>query len=240
MTNLTAALRSLPSRTAALRSTWWWTDLLLPFFITRSVWILAAYYAVFNYQPNPTYIDYAKRGYFLSKYFLLDIFSRWDARHYLSIAKDGYSFSGSLGQNMDNIAFFPPLPLPGEGTDLACVWMDGPENTRQPVSFDRPPAFQSAFPGRLCSVVLCGGKTAEDSDSTARRAIGWLMVFPVAFIFSSFYTESLFFFLSIAAFAAASSNRWMWAGLCAGLLSLNSHPGFNRRFYVGIVVHAAA
>ncbi len=51
-----------------------------PFVVTRTVWVLIAYYAYGNYVANPSYEKYYKQGYFLTRYFLLDIFARWDAR----------------------------------------------------------------------------------------------------------------------------------------------------------------
>lgn len=62
-----------------------------------------------------------------------------------------------------------------------------------------------------------------------RGNIKWILLFlimyPVSFFFGSIYTESLFMFLTFAAFYAARKKRWMWAGVLAGLASATRLTG---------------
>jgi hypothetical protein len=52
-------------------------------------------------------------------------------------------------------------------------------------------------------------------ESTARRTIVLLSVFPFAYAFSAMYTESLFLLACAGAFYCAHRRWWLCAGLCA-------------------------
>jgi hypothetical protein len=59
--------------------------------------------------------------------------------------------------------------------------------------------------------------------SSTRRAIAFLLLFPVSFFFFSAYTESLFLLMVLSAFRAMKDRSWHWAGFwifCAILTRL--------------------
>lgn len=210
---------------AAQVPAWVWSAVLAPFLITRLAYVLVGLYVSPNFQPNPTYQQYAARGWFLSRYFLLDIFARWDGRHYLAIARDGYSFSGALGETMSNIAFFPLYPY----LVKALTWLTlGWTGQKTPDSLYLLIGILLSNLFFLAGAYLLYRLATEHlrmNENAARRALVLLFLFPTSFIFSSFYTESLFFFLSLAAFWAAFQRRWMWVGILAGLLALTRPTG---------------
>src|SRR5206468_10544201 len=55
------------------------------------------------------------------------------------------------------------------------------------------------------------------NDEIAARAIIYLLIFPTTFFFSSVYSESLLFALSVVAFYYARKNRWLLACIFSAL-----------------------
>lgn len=200
--------------------TWLWRGILLPFIITRLCWLLTAYYAAENYLGNPTYQKYIDRGFFLTRIFVLDIFTRWDSASYFSIVTGGYSPSSDIHSVYSNIAFFPLYPY----LVKSLGWL----------GISLPGGFYIALGLLLSNLFFLGGlvllsrlitQEFKFSNLSAEKTFGLLFVFPTAFIFSCFYTESLFFFLSILCISLAYKNRWGWAALSAGFLLVTRTQG---------------
>jgi hypothetical protein len=199
---------------------WFWNLILLPFLVTRTIWVLVGYFAYGNYVTNPNYTKYYERGFFLTKYFLLDMFARWDSAWYLSIIQNGYQPSADLTQSYSNMAFFPLYPY----LVKSLGWL----------GVDLPAAYY-ILAGLLLSNILFLAAMAllyrltlvelKFNEATARRALGLLFVFPSAFFFSSFYTESLFLFLAVLGFTLAMRGNWLGAGLVAALGVLTRSQG---------------
>jgi hypothetical protein len=66
---------------------------------------------------------------------------------------------------------------------------------------------------QLHKLTLQLGLEPNDAD----RAIFYLAAFPTSYFFSFPFTESLFLFLSVSCFLAATRDSWWFAGLCGGL-----------------------
>ncbi len=200
-------------------SGWMWKSLVFPFLCTRGIWLLIGLLSV-NFAANPTYAEYAQRGWFLSPHWLIDIWTRWDAKWYLTIIEGGYSAPADLTNTISNIAFFPLYSY----IIKAVVWL-----------FPNALVSRSLIllVGLLLSnlaFLLAGGLVYRLAarlfdDQTAHRTLQLYFVFPTAFIFSAFYTESLFLLLAAAMFILAEQKRWLVAGLLAGLLALARPQG---------------
>ncbi len=199
---------------------WFWNVILFPFLVTRATWILVAYFAYNNYLPNPNYLRYVKQGYFLTRIFPLDIFTRWDSRWYLSIIKTGYQASANLKTTYSNLAFFPLYPYLVKSVGwLGLSLSDG-------FYIFLGLLLSSLF--FLASAVLLYRLTISSlgfDEDTARRTLILLIVFPVSFFFSAFYPESLFLFLTLLGFTFALEEKWAWAGICAALLIITKPTG---------------
>jgi hypothetical protein len=63
------------------------------------------------------------------------------------------------------------------------------------------------------------------SETAVKRGLGLWFVFPASFIFSCFYTESLFLFLTVLGFTAAFERRWWLVGVTAALVMLTRVQG---------------
>jgi Gpi18-like mannosyltransferase len=134
----------------------------------------------------------------------VETLSTWDGEHYDAIARNGYS---TQGWEWRNLAFFPLLP------SIARLF-----GGRQ------APALAGILVSQLCllgSVLLIGHIARENEEAALYEEPGfWLLVSPVAFFLSVFYSESLFLFLTLLMVAAYRKNLFGTAcvvGILAGL-----------------------
>lgn len=199
---------------------WFLDSVLLPFALTRAIWVLVGYFAYGNYVTNPSYEKYYRQGYFLTKYFILDIFARWDARWYLSIIRDGYQPSAELTQYYSNLAFFPLYPY----LVKSLGWL----------GLELPNAFYITVGLALSNLLFIlamalfyrlVARELGFGAGAAARALGLIFVFPAGFFFASFYTESLFLFLAVLGFTFALRENWAGAGITAALGVLTRSQG---------------
>ncbi len=199
---------------------WFWKSILFPFLVTRSIWVLVAYFATGNYLSNPSYITYVKRGYFLTRVFPLDIFARWDSRWYFSIIKDGYQASVNLKTAYSNMAFFPLYPYLVKS--LGWFGLDLPNGYYILVGLILSNLCFLASAMLLYKLII---GPLGFRHATAQRTLGLLFVFPASFFFASFYPESLFLFLTLAAFTLALQEKWLLTGVCTALAILARPQG---------------
>jgi hypothetical protein len=199
---------------------WFWESVLFPFLVTRSIWELVAYFAYGNFVPNPSYPRYIERGYFLTRIFPLDIFARWDSNWYFSIIKGGYQPSADLTQSYSNMAFFPLYPYLVKS--LGWFGFDLPDGYYILVGVLLSNLLFIAALALLYRLIIVELKFSEE---TAKRTLGLIFVFPAAFFFASFYTESLFLFLAVAGFTFALREKWPAAGIIAALAVLTRSQG---------------
>jgi hypothetical protein len=171
-----------------------------------AIW-LAAIFAFFFFEPNrhpnadrwdtPRLHDL---GYFT------DIWARWDSDFFLRIAEHGYDQAS---------AAFPPL-YPVLVAGLGRVFLG---------HYLLAGLVVSLLAG-LGSFVLLHRLAAERLGlEGASRAVLYLAVFPMSLFLQAVYSESLFLFLALAAFALAERDRFAAAGLVAGLAILTRAAG---------------
>jgi hypothetical protein len=138
----------------------------------------------------------------------LGVWQRFDTLWYVRIAAQGY------GPNDGSTVYFPLYPLLtrlfGE------VLLDNYLLAALVIS-------SLAYVG----VLFCLYKLTEAQfgQASARRSTIYLAVFPTAFFFLAAYTESLFLFLTLAAFLCACRGRWWLAGTLGLLSSLTRLQG---------------
>ena len=162
-------------------------DVTVDFVVTRfAIIVIAELAAVIIGQRAGTHVQE-------SRHLLLAVWGRWDAVHYIDIATIGYH-----GTDM---AFFPlyPLLVAALGLLIGNHLVAGLVISN--VAF---------FFGLLYLYKLV---EHEFDRSVARRAIFYTSIFPTAIFFSAVYTESLFFFLTVASFYYMRERRWWIAGV---------------------------
>ena len=163
----------------------------------------------------------------------LNMHWRWDAVHYYSIAIGGYNFYYSNpmpGNEPTGLpAFFPMFPLL---TRIMSTLLGGL----------RPPAplpIWAASPVPLLAGVLVVHGAAllafwllfrlareeTGDEATARRAVLYTAIFPLAFYYAIPYTESLFLATTVGAFLAARNQQWVRAGLWGAAASATRLTG---------------
>jgi hypothetical protein len=152
---------------------------------------------------------------------LLAPLARWDSAWYLTIADSGYEGSSARA------AFFPlyPLLIRGVGTVL------GGSNGALLVA-----AYLVSLAAFIAALALLYRLTElELGRRLARPTLLLLAVFPAAVFFGAPYAESLFLLLAVGAFYSARTDRWAWAGACAGLASATRSAGLLLLLPLGLI-----
>jgi Gpi18-like mannosyltransferase len=141
---------------------------------------------------------------------LVDLFFTWDSGWYISIVEHGYQFHPG---KESNVVFFPLYPLMVKL--LALIF-----SVRLAGFIISNVALFLAVTYFYRLILL----DYEDTE-TADKAVWYLLVSPVSFFFSIFYTEGLFLFLVIASFYHARKKAWLIASLLGLLASLTRSLG---------------
>ncbi len=185
-----------PARWAGLR------EVLGIFVATRVALILVTYVGdVLVQAPNYSETSVGLAG-------MLAAWDRWDALHYLAIARDGYT-------TVNNTAFFPLYPLligivtapfHGQGGYVVGLILANL-------------AFLAAL------MMFWRLVTAEWGPAVAGRATIVLAIFPGALYSFAPYNESLFLLFSIGCFLALRQRRWAVAGVLGELAVLTRAAG---------------
>jgi Gpi18-like mannosyltransferase len=206
---------------------WWLEDIGAPFLITRLALIVVGWASTIIPLTDPM----PPRGWHFSPHRLLDIWGRWDTGWYISIIRNGYNTHiNQYGQG--NTAFFPLYPY------LVKLLHNGlmPESLRTSgtILFVGVLISNVAFLGALTLLYLLI-REKWDAGDIARKTVLYLCIFPISFTFSAFYTESLFLFLTIAAFYAAERGHWGLSGVAGALATLTRATGILCVIPLGIL-----
>lgn len=140
---------------------------------------------------------------------------RWDGRWYEMVARDGYLL---LPGRQSDPAFFPLYPILLRVVHgLGISW-----------GIAGPLLSNIAF---LAGLGLFFVLTRElFGEPLARRATTYLAIFPLSYVFSMAYPESVVLVLLTAAPLAALRRRWWLAACCAGAAALARPEGLFLAF----------
>ena len=146
-----------------------------------------------------------------SFYDWLAIWNRWDAPHYLDLARGGYVAGGVEARW---IVFYPLYP-----------WL-----VRAAAVVLRDELLAAFFVSGVASVaagVLLYRLARADGEAeeVARASVFYLLAFPTSDFLHIGYTESLFIALALGAFLAARARCWWAAGLLGGLAAMSRVNG---------------
>jgi hypothetical protein len=135
---------------------------------------------------------------------------RWDGRWYRTVARGGYLL---VPDRQSNPAFFPLYPIMLRAVHAVGVgW-----------GVAGPLLSNLAF---LLGLLLFYRLSRElFSEPLARRATTYLAIFPLGYVFSMTYPESVVLVLVVAAPLAALRGRWWLAAVCAGAAALARPEG---------------
>jgi Mannosyltransferase (PIG-V) len=130
--------------------------------------------------------------------FLFRSLSQWDARWFLQIATHGYE------EVPQAAAFFPVYPAIVHGV----AWLTG--------SLLVAGVLVSLVSGAVAAWVLAQIARPLLGDRGAHDVVLYLALCPVAFVFTSLYSEGLFLALAAGSFLAAMRGRPLLAGVLGG------------------------
>jgi hypothetical protein len=143
---------------------------------------------------------------------IMDMFNKWDAPHYVDIAKNWYVNTGDAA---NFIVFFPLYPI------LIRLFT---------VDFNYA-TLSALIISNVCSLIgflyLYKLAKLEFNDGVAVKAVLFLSVFPTAYFLSAPYTEGLFFAVVIASMYYARLGRWEFAGLTSLFAALTRLAGLS-------------
>lgn len=200
---------------------WVYSDVLIPFGLSRLALLIAAYFSryfpvwnLYPQQPNA-------QGWLFSPQRWLDIWGRWDTYWYMDIIEHGYQVKGDFSSVQSNIAFFPLYPaLVKIGVNALPAPLQTPEVTLA-VGVILSNGLAIAALILLRSFIL----KLTHSPEIAAKSILYLLLFPTGFFLSCFYTESLFLFLLVLAFGFTLEKRWAFAAIAGYFLALTRPQG---------------
>ena len=206
-------------------SRWFVRDVVVPLLVTRLMLLLVGWFALNMFRqetvPGAWEIDRRGRQAAIKSYVgpgayqLVNMWSRWDAGWYLSIARDGYEFTPG---KPSRTAFFPLYPMLVRG--LHTVFG---AKTHASILFAGILVSNLALVGALCYLYLL--TRMEFDEAVAARAVLYVLVFPMTLFFSAVYSESVFLAVAIASFYHARKEQWLRAGLFTALAALARSPG---------------
>ncbi len=132
----------------------------------------------------------------------LDMWKRWDAEHFISIAEHGY-----LGPNSDTnaTAFFPLLPL----AIRTLGWFG--------INYTLAGLLITAVSSIVAGAYLYRLAEEEIGEGSGRNAVIYLLLFPTAVFMIAPYTEPVFLAGAIPAFYYARNKRWLAVGIPAAV-----------------------
>jgi Gpi18-like mannosyltransferase len=192
------------------RFSWFFTDALLPFLSTRAGLVLVGFLAL---ALLPRSMDAGKWQF--SSNPLINMWSRWDAGWYLSIAEKGYSYHPGAPCNV-NFAPLYPMLIGG-----VCRLFHGHSHTDMLLTG----IILSNIALILAVTFLYLLMRLDFDERTSSRSALFLLVFPSSLFLSAVYPESLFLAMSLTAFYCVRKGRWGLAGLFGGLAALTRPYG---------------
>lgn len=141
----------------------------------------------------------------------LQLFLRWDAHYFVQIAQQGYFGPDSAARW---VAFFPGLPIAGRA--VAELFTAGHASTTAIVA---GLTVVSAVASAVAAMLLWRIVEARSGRRVALAATALLVAGPYSFVLLAPYSEALFLACALGAWWAASSRRWVLAGLCLAAAS---------------------
>jgi hypothetical protein len=202
-----AGERLAPKHAALARKYKFIPSILFLVVISRLVIVLIAVMALMlvrNQSPDPNSLAW--------------LWSKWDAGHFLDVAKHGYL---NVGEERFFIVFFPLYPFLIRilaGIIRSCEWAG---------------VIVSNLSLAVAAIYLYLLVKLDHNHRVAYNSVLSLLIFPVSFFLGIVYSDSLFLALSIMTLYYARTGKWYYAGLCGCLASL------TRNFGVLLIVPAA-
>ena len=139
------------------------------------------------------------------------LWTHWDVRHYLGIAKDGYT---SVGDERLRLVFFPLYPAV---TRVFSVFTGG--------RLFMAGTLVSLLASGVCAALLYDLANMHLGRRGARLAAAYFLLNPMSVFLACAYTEALFIALTLAAICLLRRGHPWGAALCGMASALTRMPG---------------
>ncbi|MFN8541503.1 MAG: mannosyltransferase family protein [Thermomicrobiales bacterium] len=140
---------------------------------------------------------------------VIEIWNRWDAPHYIDLARYGYE---ATGERSYWIVFYPLFPW------LTRLFSPTGDYVLGAI-------IVSTIASLAAGLLLHRLVRLDLGDELARRAVWFLYIYPTAYFLHIGYTEALFLALTLATFLAARHDRWYLAGVLGAFACLSRING---------------
>lgn len=154
---------------------------------------------------------------------VVDLHARWDSNWYIDIVKNGYQ--RNTNDTLSNLVFFPLYPFL---VDITSSFTNGNITLAGWI-------VSSIFLILSCIILWRLVTEFHKEVHDPLYAVFLLLIFPTAFLLNAVYTESLFFFLSLATFYWTFKRNYMLAGVFGFLAALTRVTGIL--LFVPLAVH---
>lgn len=139
------------------------------------------------------------------------LWTHWDVRHYLGVAKDGYT---SVGDERLRLVFFPLYPAV---TRVFSVFTGG--------RLFMAGTLVSLLASGVCTALLYDLANMHLGRRGARLAVAYFLLNPMSVFLACAYTEALFIALTLAAICLLRRGHPWGAALCGMASALTRMPG---------------
>ena len=151
-----------------------------------------------------------------------EAFIRWDGANFLQLAEDGYQ---SRGEFRFNLVYLPVYPY----TVMVLNFVFH--------SFLITALIVSAVASLIAGVLIQQLVRVDGGDDDeSMRALWYMTLFPTAYFLAMPYSEATFLMFVIAAFLAARTEHWGWAGVMGAFATATRLQGLA--ILPGLVVEA--
>jgi hypothetical protein len=185
-------------------------SVIVPFACTRLLLICAACFAIYR-LPSARAVGWDLP----TSSNALNMWSHFDGRWYLTIARDGYQW---IPNQQNGVPFAPLYPMLMRFGGLLAGGSDQAYLIAGIVISNLALIVAIIY---MMALLLLDGY----DQTTAARAGLYVLIFPTSFFLSAVYPMSLFMALAAAAFYHARKQQWNLVGLLAGLAALSRPDG---------------
>jgi Mannosyltransferase (PIG-V) len=185
-------------------------SVIVPFASTRLLLICAACFAIYR-LPSAHAVGWDLP----TSSNVLNMWSHFDGRWYLTIARDGYQW---IPNEQNSVPFAPLYPMLMRFGGLLAGGSDQAYLIAGIVISNLALIVAIVY---MMALLLLDGY----DQTTAARAGLYVLIFPTSFFLSAVYPMSLFMALAAAAFYHARREQWNFVGLLAGLAALSRPDG---------------
>ncbi len=189
---------------------WFLRDVLVPLVATRVALTLVGVIAltIFPMRHKPTEVD-------VSKHQWLNVWCRWDAGWYVSVANEGYHLQEG---KHSNIAFSPFYPLL-----IRSIRWAVPGRPYESWFLAGFIVSNAALVVAMTYLLLLVRN--DYGHEVASRTVLYVLVYPTSLFLSAVYAESTFLALAIPAFYYARRGKWWLVGILGFCTSISRPHG---------------